>query len=222
MKINRFIDHTLLKPFATHDQLKALCDEAKQYEFASVCVNPCHAAFVAKELAGSNVKTCCVVGFPFGTHLPEIKLAEAKAALRDGAQELDMVISVGHLLEGDEAYVEHEVQLLADACREAGALLKVIIETCYLEEKHIAAMCRIVEKTGADFMKTSTGYGTRGASPEDIELFCKYLKKPAKMKASGGIRTAEDAKRYIEMGCERLGTSNGVAIMQGMTASADY
>lgn len=222
MKINRFIDHTLLKPFATHDQLKALCDEAKQYEFASVCVNPCHAAFVAKELAGSNVKTCCVVGFPFGTHLPEIKLAEAKAALRDGAQELDMVISVGHLLEGDEAYVEHEVQLLADACREAGALLKVIIETCYLEEKHIAAMCRIVEKTGADFIKTSTGYGTRGASPEDIELFCKYLKKPAKMKASGGIRTAEDAKRYIEMGCERLGTSNGVAIMQGMTASADY
>ena len=132
MKINRFIDHTLLKPFATHDQLKALCDEAKQYEFASVCVNPCHAAFVAKELAGSNVKTCCVVGFPFGTHLPEIKLAEAKAALRDGAQELDMVISVGHLLEGDEAYVEHEVQLLADACHEAGALLKVIIETCYL------------------------------------------------------------------------------------------
>lgn len=222
MKINRFIDHTLLKPFATHDQLKALCDEAKQYEFASVCVNPCHAAFVAKELAGSNVKTCCVVGFPFGTHLPEIKLAEAKAALRDGAQELDMVISVGHLLEGDEAYVEHEVQLLADACREAGALLKVIIETCYLEEKHIAAMCRIVEKTGADFIKTSTGYGTRGASLEDIELFCKYLKKPAKMKASGGIRTAEDAKRYIEMGCERLGTSNGVAIMQGMTASADY
>ena len=222
MKINRFIDHTLLKPFAAHDQLKALCDEAKQYEFASVCVNPCHAAFVAKELAGSDVKTCCVVGFPFGTHLPEIKLAEAKAALRDGAQELDMVISVGHLLEGDEAYVEHEVQLLADACHKAGALLKVIIETCYLEEKHIAAMCRIVEKTGADFMKTRTGYGTRGASPEDIELFCKYLKKPAKMKASGGIRTAEDAKRYIEMGCERLGTSNGVAIMQGMTASADY
>ena len=222
MKINRFIDHTLLKPFATHDQLKALCDEAKQYEFASVCVNPCHAAFVAKELAGSNVKTCCVVGFPFGTHLPEIKLAEAKAALRDGAQELDMVISVGHLLEGDEAYVEHEVQLLADACHEAGALLKVIIETCYLDEKHIAAMCRIVEKTGADFIKTSTGYGTRGALPEDIALFCKYLKKPAKMKASGGIRTAEDAKRYIEMGCERLGTSNGVAIMQGMTASADY
>lgn len=222
MNINRFIDHTLLKPFASHEQLKALCDEAKQYEFASVCVNPCHAAFAAKELAGANVKTCCVVGFPFGTHLPEIKLAEAKAALRDGAQELDMVISVGHLLEGDEAYVEHEVQLLADACHEAGALLKVIIETCYLEETHIAAMCRIVEKTGTDFIKTSTGYGTRGALPKDIELFKKYLKKPAKMKASGGIRTAEDAKRYIEMGCERLGTSNGVAIMQGMQASADY
>ena len=118
--------------------------------------------------------------------------------------------------------MEHEVQLLADACHEAGALLKVIIETCYLEETHIAAMCRIVEKTGADFIKTSTGYGTRGALPKDIELFKKYLKKPAKMKASGGIRTAEDAKRYIEMGCERLGTSNGVAIMQGMQASADY
>lgn len=213
-----YIDHTLLKPTATRAQLIRVCEEAKQYGFASVCVNPCNVALVAGQLADSPVKVCSVVGFPFGTHTTQVKLEETRAALADGAQEIDMVINVGRLLDGDEAYVQAEVQALAEACHRAGALLKVIVETCYLEERQIAAMCRIVEDTGADFIKTSTGYGTRGASPEDIRLFKKYLKKPALIKASGGIRTAQDAQMYLELGCARLGTSSGVAIVDGWQA----
>ena len=222
MELNRYIDHTLLKPFATKEEIVRLCREARQYQFASVCVNPCNAAVAARELEGSGVKVCCVVGFPFGTHTTVVKIAEAAGALADGAQEIDMVINVGRLLEGDEGYVQAEVQALADVCHAKGALLKVIVETCYLNEAQIAAMCRIVEETGADFIKTSTGYGSRGASPEDIALFKKYLKKPAGMKASGGIRTAQEARAYVEMGCRRLGTSNGVAILQGQNTSDGY
>ncbi len=222
MELNRYIDHTLLKPFATKEEIVRLCREARQYQFASVCVNPCNAAVAAGELEGSGVKVCCVVGFPFGTHTTVVKIAEAAGALADGAQEIDMVINVGRLLEGDEGYVQAEVQALADVCHARGALLKVIVETCYLNEAQIAAMCRIVEETGADFIKTSTGYGSRGASPEDIALFKKYLKKPAGMKASGGIRTAQDAQAYVEMGCRRLGTSNGVAIVRGQAATEAY
>ena len=222
MELNRYIDHTLLKPNATAPQLARVCEEAKRYGFASVCVNPCNVALVARELAGSGVKTCSVVGFPFGTHTTAVKLAETQGALADGAQEIDMVINVGKLLEGDEAYVEREVAALAQACHAASALLKVIVETCYLNEAQIAAMCRIVEAADADFIKTSTGYGTRGASVEDIALFKQYLKKPAKMKASGGIRTREDAEKYVALGCERLGTSNGVAIMEGTASTQAY
>lgn len=211
----KYIDHTLLKPTATEADLARVCSEAKEYGFASVCVNPCNVAFVAGQLAGSGVKTCSVVGFPFGSHTAAVKLAETRGALADGAQEIDMVINLGRLLAGDEEAVQAEVQALADACHEKGALLKVIVETCYLTEAQIAAMCRIVEDTGADFIKTSTGYGSRGASAEDIRLFKKYLKKPARMKASGGIRTAKDARMYLELGCARLGTSSGVAIVQG-------
>lgn len=222
MELNKYIDHTYLKPFATSADIIQRCDEAKKYQFASVCVNPCNVPLVAKELAGSGVKVCSVIGFPFGTHTTAIKLAEAAEAIENGADEIDMVINVGRLIEGDEAYVQQEVGALAALCHSKNRLLKVIIETCYLNEAQIAAMCRIVEETGADFIKTSTGYGTRGAVPGDIELFCKYLKKPAKMKASGGIRTTDDAKAYIALGCSRLGTSNGREIMEGMEAKEAY
>ena len=222
MELNKYIDHTYLKPFAMESDIIRICDEAKKYHFASVCVNPCNVPLVAKELAGSDVAVCSVVGFPFGTHTTKTKLFETREALDNGADEIDMVINVGRLIQGDEAYVEQEVAALVQLCHERGKILKVIIETCYLNEEQIKAMCRIVESTHADFIKTSTGYGSRGANFEDIELFKKYLKIPAKMKASGGIRTTEDAKRYVESGCSRLGTSNGVSIMERTKALEAY
>jgi len=222
MELNQYIDHTCLKPFATAADIRRRCDEARKYHFASVCVNPCNVPLAAKELSGSVVKVCSVVGFPFGAHTTAIKAAEAKEAIENGADEIDMVINIGKLLEGDEDYVQKEVSALCRLCHDRGRLLKVIIETCYLNEGQIAAMCRIVEETGADFIKTSTGYGTRGASFEDIELFRKYLKKPAKIKASGGIRTAADAEAYIALGCSRLGTSNGREIVEGAEGGEGY
>ena len=184
-------------------------------------MNPCNVELVRDCLKGSDVKVCSVIGFPFGTHTTNIKVAEAKEAIENGADEIDMVINVAKLLEGDISYIKSEVAKLVNVCHTSGKILKVIIETCYLNEIQIAEMCRIVEETGADFIKTSTGYGTRGAIPDDIIVFNRYLKKPAKMKASGGIRTTADAKRYIELGCERLGTSNGIDIIEGTESLGD-
>ena len=215
MNLNHYIDHTLLKPNAAETEIIALCKEAKEYHFASVCVNPCNVALVKKELAGSGVMTCSVIGFPFGTQTTDIKCAEAEQALKDGAVEIDMVINVGKLLEGNIAYTEKEISALVAVCHAQGAHLKVIVETCYLAEKDIAAICAVIEKTGADFIKTSTGYGSRGASLEDIALFKKYLKKDTKIKASGGIRSREDALKYIDAGCSRIGTSSGIKIVNG-------
>lgn len=223
MNVNKYIDHTYLKPYATEADIVSKCDEAKKYGFASVCVNPCNVPVVARELKDTGVHVCSVIGFPFGTHTTNVKVFEAKEAIENGADEIDMVINVGKLLEGDEAYVEKEVAALVKACHEKGRLLKVIIETCYLKEEHIAAMCRIVKDTGADFIKTSTGYGSRGASLDDIKLFKKYLgDAPVRMKASGGVRTAQEAKAYIDLGCSRLGTSNGVGIMEGFLGTESY
>lgn len=223
MSLNQYIDHTYLKPFATEADIVQKCSEAKKYHFASVCVNPCNVPVAARELKGSDVHTCSVVGFPFGTHTTQVKVFEATQAIENGADEIDMVINVGKLVEGNEEFVKREVAALVEVCHSRGRILKVIIETCYLTEEQIGVMCRIVAETGADFIKTSTGYGSRGASYEDIALFKKYLKDaPVKMKASGGIRTAEEAKKYVEMGCARLGTSNGVGIMEGLEAADSY
>ena len=222
MEINQYIDHTYLKPFASEQDIIETCREAKEYHFASVCVNPCNIRLAAQELGESEVKACSVIGFPFVTHKTAVKLFEAKEAIRNGAEEIDMVINIGKLVEGNEAYVEEEVQALTDLCHQHRVIIKVIIETCFLNEAQIAAMCRIVENTGADFIKTSTGYGSRGADFKDIELFRKYLKKPAGMKASGGIRTLEDAVHYIELGCKRLGTSNGAAIVKRTEGKESY
>ena len=215
MELNKYIDHTLLKPNAIETEIVTLCKEAKEYHFASVCVNPCNVALVKKELAGSDVMTCSVIGFPFGTQTTEVKCAETEQALKDGANEIDMVINVGKLLEGNLGYVEKEIASLASICHTHKAHLKVIVETCYLSEKDIANVCAAVEQAGADFIKTSTGYGSRGASLEDIALFKKYLKKDTKIKASGGIRSREDALKYIEAGCLRIGTSSGIKIING-------
>lgn len=215
MELNKYIDHTLLKPAASQQDIVKLCSEAKKYRFASVCVNPCNVKTAKKELNGTDVKVCSVIAFPFGTSPTEIKVKEAEQAIADGAEEIDMVINVGKLLEGDIQFTENEVTNIAETCHKKGAVLKVIVETCYLEEKNIADVCTIIEKAGADFIKTSTGYGTRGASPEDIKLFKKYLKKNTRIKASGGIRTRADADMYINLGCSRIGTSGGVTIVSG-------
>ena len=215
MELNKYIDHTLLKPAASKQDIVKLCSEAKKYRFASVCVNPCNVKTAKKELNGTDVKVCSVIAFPFGTSPTEIKVKEAEQAIADGAEEIDMVINVGKLVEGDIQFTENEVTNIAETCHKKGAVLKVIVETCYLEEKNIADVCAIIEKAGADFIKTSTGYGTRGASPEDIKLFKKYLKKNTRIKASGGIRTRADADMYINLGCSRIGTSGGVTIVSG-------
>ena len=214
MELHRYIDHTLLKPNALESEIIALCEEAKQYHFASVCVNPCNVALVKKTLAGSDVMTCSVVAFPFGTQTTAVKCAETEQALQDGADEIDMVINIGKLLEGNTDYVEKEIAALAALCHTKNAHLKVIVETCYLSEKNIADVCAAVEQAGADFIKTSTGYGSRGTSLDDILLFKKYLKKDTKIKASGGIRSREDALKYIEAGCARIGTSSGIKIIE--------
>ncbi len=213
MNLNAFIDHTLLKPDAVESEIIQLCKEAKEYSFASVCVNSVNVPLVKKELAGSAVKTCSVIGFPFGTQSSSIKVAETEDALKNGADEIDMVINVGKLRESNTEYVEKEIRMIADSCHRNNALLKVIVETCFLNEKEIAAVCGAVESANADFIKTSTGYGSRGASLEDITLFKKYLKKDTKIKASGGIRNKKDATAYIEAGCSRIGTSSGIKIV---------
>ena len=215
MELNKYIDHTLLKPTASEKDIIKICNEAKEYHFASVCVNPCNVSLVSKELKGSDVKVCSVISFPFGASSTEVKVEEAKKAIEAGAEEIDMVINVGKLLEGDLEYTQNEVSAITKACHEKNVLLKVIVETCYLEEKNIADICAIIEKAGADFIKTSTGYGSRGASVEDIKLFKKYLKKDTKIKASGGVRTREDAETYICLGCSRIGASSGIAIVTG-------
>ena len=166
-----------------------------------------------KELKGSDVKVCSVISFPFGTSTTDVKLEEAIKAIEDGAEEIDMVINVGKLLEGNLEYTQNEISRITKACHAKKVLLKVIVETCYLEEKNIADICAIIENAGADFIKTSTGYGTRGASVEDIKLFKKYLKKDTKIKASGGIRTRKDAETYIGLGSSRIGASSGIAIV---------
>ena len=215
MELNKYIDHTLLKPTASESDIITICSEAKQYHFASVCVNPCNVKLVSKELKGSDVKVCSVIAFPFGTSSSKIKIEEAKQAIEDGADEIDMVINVGKLLQGDLQFTENEITQITKVCHERKALLKVIVETCYLVEKNFADICAVIEKAGVDFIKTSTGYGTRGASAEDIKLFKKYLKKGTKIKASGGIRTRADADMYIGLGCSRIGASSGIAIVTG-------
>lgn len=212
MELNKFIDHTLLKPCARRGEIEKLCKEAVKYGFASVCVNPCNVRYAAKLLKNSLVKVCSVAGFPLGAVSSKIKLLEVKQAIADGAEEIDMVINVGKLIDGDLSYVKNEISQINRVCRKKGVLLKVIVETCFLSEENIASVCALIEKAGAAYIKTSTGFGTRGACFEDIKIFKKYLRRGTKIKASGGIKTREDAEEYIRLGCSRLGTSRGVEI----------
>lgn len=208
------IDHTLLKPDATRDDIIKLCDEAAKYGFAAVCVQPCHVRLVAERLerAGGRVKACSVAGFPHGANRSDTKAFEAKKAVGDGAREVDMVINVGALRSGDYRYVENDIRGVVEACGR-GVVTKVILETGYLNDEEKIKASALAKAAGANFVKTSTGFGPRGASVEDIRLMRKVVGEEMGVKAAGGIRTAEDAKKMVEAGATRIGTSASIKII---------
>ncbi len=207
--IASYIDHTLLKPVATKADILKLCEEAKQYHFASVCVNPCWVSLCAEILKDTGVNVCTVIGFPLGANTSEIKAAEAALAIKQGANEVDMVINIGALKEGNTDYVYNDILAVRKASE--GKILKVIIETSYLTEEEKRTVCKLAAKAGADFVKTSTGFSSSGATVQDVKL----MKEASgiKVKASGGVRTKEDALNMIEAGASRLGASAGVKIV---------
>jgi deoxyribose-phosphate aldolase len=217
-----FIDHTLLKPEATASEIDRMCDEAIEYRFASVCVNPAWARRVAERLRGSDVVTCCVVGFPLGATMPQVKAMEARRAIRDGAREIDMVVNIGALKSGDYDMVERDIEGVADACREAGAVCKVIIEAALLEDTEKVIVSQIAKQARAHFVKTSTGFGPGGATVYDVALMREAVGPEMGVKASGGIRSAEDVKQLIAAGATRIGASAGIEIVTGGTASGRY
>ena len=219
--IAKYIDHTILKPDATAEQVKKICSEAMQYGFASVCVNPTHTPLVASELSGSGVKTCVVIGFPLGANSSETKAFEAKDVIAKGAEEVDMVINVGAAKEGNWALVESDIKAVVDAA--AGkALVKVIIETCLLSDEEKVKACKAAVSAGADFVKTSTGFSTGGATVEDIALMRKTVGPDIGVKASGGVRDYAGAKAMIDAGATRIGASSGIAIVEGGTGKEGY
>jgi deoxyribose-phosphate aldolase len=215
LDLARYIDHTLLKPEATREEIDRLADEAREFGFASACVNPIWVKRVAERLRGSDVKTTGVVGFPFGANTPEIKAMEARRALRDGAREIDMVINIGALKSGDYDLVERDIEKVVDAAHESGAIVKVILETAKLtdEEKVIAAS--LAKEAKADFVKTSTGFGGGGATVFDVALMRETVGPEMGVKASGGVHTAEEAEDMIAAGATRIGASAGVQIVSG-------
>ena len=208
------IDHTLLKPDATQDQIAQLCYEARKYNFASVCVNPTNVKLCAQLLKGSGVLVCTVVGFPLGATPTEVKVFETQQAVRDGATEVDMVINVGALKSRDYELVEQDIASIARACHAGNAILKVIIEAALLTDEEKVAACQLAKVAGADFVKTSTGFGPGGATLEDVALMRRVVGPTMGVKAAGGIRTFEDAQEMIAAGASRLGASASVRIMQ--------
>ena len=210
--INQLIDHTILKPEASIDDVRKLCIEAKEYNFYSVCVNSAYVNVAYNFLLHSNVKVCSVVGFPLGAMIKEAKAYEAKFAVDSGAEEIDMVINIGLLKSGKIDLFERDIKKVREACK--ASVLKVIIETCLLDEKEKILACKIAKEYGADFVKTSTGFSTGGATEYDVELMRKTVGDKMGVKASGGIKTYEDAIKMINAGANRLGTSSGIAIMK--------
>jgi deoxyribose-phosphate aldolase len=219
-QIAAMIDHTLLKPDATRAQIVQLCAEARQAGFASVCVNPNWVPLCAQELAGSAVKVCTVIGFPLGANMTEIKVAEAKLAIAQGASEVDMVINIGALKGGETDLVKSDIQAVAEAAHAGGALLKVILETFFLNDDQKVTACRLSQQAGADFVKTSTGFLGGGATVHDIALMRRTVGSVMGVKASGGVRTYEDAVAMIQAGASRIGASAGLKIIQGPSQPA--
>ena len=220
------IDHTLLRPDATRDDIVNICREARKYNFASVCVNPYWVPLAAAELAGSPVKVCTVVGFPLGATSTEAKVAETEAALRVGAQEIDMVQNVGALRSGDDDAVKSDIAAVVKAAHRAGAIVKVILETALLDDHQKVVASLLAKAAGADFVKTSTGFGPSGATVQDVELMRRTVGPDMGVKASGGIRTLDDLKRMTAAGATRIGASASVKIVEGTagqeTGAASY
>ena len=213
MELNRMIDHTLLKANATRAQIEKLCSEALEYNFASVCVNTCWVPLAHEKLAGSDVKTCCVVGFPLGAMMTEAKAAETRLAVEAGADEVDMVINVGWLLDGEYDAVRNDIAAVVKAAD--GKCVKVIIEACLLTDEQKVKACELSVDAGATFVKTSTGFSTGGATVADVALMRETVGDKCKVKAAGGIHTTEEAKAMIEAGADRIGASCGIEIVRG-------
>lgn len=213
------IDHTLLKPDATADQIAQLCYEARKFHFASVCVNPTHVKLCAELLQGTQVKVCTVIGFPLGASAPEVKAFEAQTAIKDGATEIDMVINIGAVKAGDLTLVARDIHEVVKVGHGAGAIVKVIIETALLNEEEKVTACLLSKEAGADFVKTSTGFSGGGATVEDINLMRRVVGPEMGVKASGGVRDFEDAQNMVNAGATRLGASAGVKIVQEALAS---
>ena len=212
MGLNKYIDHTILKATASSSDVQKLCEEAIEHKFYSVCVNGCYVADAKQLLQGTDVKVAAVVGFPLGAMTTATKVFEAKEAVENGASEIDMVINVAKLKDGEFDYVENEIRLIKEVIGDN--VLKVIIETCYLTDEEKVKACELSLVAKADFVKTSTGFGTGGATYEDVKLMKSVVGDNAKVKASGGVRDKETAQKYVNLGAERLGTSSGIEIVK--------
>ncbi|CAM2754875.1 deoxyribose-phosphate aldolase [Salinicoccus roseus] len=221
MELSKYIDHTLLKPAATQDQIFELCQEAMEYNFCSVCINPTWVSTCSDLLKDSDVKVCTVIGFPLGATTSEVKAFETMNAIQNGADEVDMVINIGALKSGNEDLVYNDIKAVCDAAGQ-DVLVKVIIETALLDSDEIVKACELSKKCGADFVKTSTGFNGEGAKAEDVTLMRLTVGEDMGVKASGGVRSFEDAKLMIESGATRIGASSGKEIVSGGTSESSY
>lgn len=221
MNFSAYIDHTLLKPEAKKEDILNLCEEARKYSFASICVNPAWVRTATEALEGSAVKVCTVIGFPLGASTSDVKAFETENAIRNGATEVDMVINIGALRSGDDELVKRDIQAVVQAA-EGKALVKVIIETALLTDTEKRTACELAVVAGADFVKTSTGFSGGGATVSDILLMRKVVGPDVGVKASGGVRSFEDMQKMIDAGATRIGASSGVQIMIGLKAETDY
>ena len=215
-ELAKYIDHTNLKAYASTEEIKKLCDEAKEYGFYAVCVNPYRVKDAAEFLKGTDIKIASVVGFPLGATFTEAKVQETIMAINNGAKEIDMVINIGALKDGDYEFVEKDIREVVNAAHGAGAIVKVIIETCYLTDDEKRKACELAKNAGADFVKTSTGFGTAGAKVEDVKLMREVVGDDMGVKAAGGIHTAQEAIAMIEAGATRIGASRSVQIISGL------
>ncbi len=220
MNLNKYIDHTLLKPEATKEQIKKLCEEAKEYDFKSVCVNTKQVAYAKELIIGSYVLVCTVIGFPLGANTTSVKAFETEDEIKNGADEIDMVVNIGAIKDQNFDLVKEDIKAVVKSSKDK--LVKVIIETCLLTDEEKRKLCEIVIEAGADFIKTSTGFSTSGATKEDISLFKEEVGNKIGIKASGGVRNIEDANIMIDCGATRLGTSGGVQIINGKNSETSY